>query len=145
LKKDQDSETWIIEFEELWVILETVESSILENQFVHIWNSLTLNFKLLLTKMEARVGNPERPLTIEEIRGEITLCIERLDTRSVRCIKGNLLKEQALFIGQFHEECCNYRQLGHKLFQCKKMPSMYQGKDKQYSCKLKENVIFTEV
>jgi hypothetical protein len=70
LKKDQDSETWIIEFEELWVILETVESSILENQFVHIWNSLTLNFKLLLAKMEARVGNPERPLTIEEIREE---------------------------------------------------------------------------
>jgi gag-polypeptide of LTR copia-type len=47
LKKGQDPETWITELENLRVRLETMESSISENQFMfHILNNLTSDYEL---------------------------------------------------------------------------------------------------
>jgi hypothetical protein len=44
--------------------------SISENQFmIHILNNLTSDYKLQPALMERRVGDDEKPLTIEEIRG----------------------------------------------------------------------------
>jgi gag-polypeptide of LTR copia-type len=47
LKKGQDPETWIKELEDLHARLETMETSILENQFmIHILNNLTSDYEL---------------------------------------------------------------------------------------------------
>jgi hypothetical protein len=37
---------------------------------IHILNNLTSDYELQLAMMERRVGDSERPLTVEEIRGE---------------------------------------------------------------------------
>jgi hypothetical protein len=58
-------------------------SSILENQFlVHVLNNLTSDYELQLAMIERRVGDIEKPLTIEEIRGELSLLYERLSMKS---------------------------------------------------------------
>jgi hypothetical protein len=70
LKKGQDPEIWITQLEDLRVRLEAMGSSISENQFmIHILNNLTSDYELQLALMERRVGDDEKPLTIEEIRG----------------------------------------------------------------------------
>jgi hypothetical protein len=69
-----------MELEDLCVRLETMQSSISENQFmVHILNNLTSDYELQLAMMERRVGGSERPLNVEEIRGEFSLRFERLN------------------------------------------------------------------
>jgi hypothetical protein len=46
-------------------------SCITENQFlIHFLNDFTPNYDLQLALMERRVGDADKPLTIEEVRGE---------------------------------------------------------------------------
>jgi gag-polypeptide of LTR copia-type len=119
-KKGQDPETWITELEDLCARLETMESSILENQFIiHILNNLTSEYELQLAIMERRVGDTDWPLSVEEIRGELSLRFERLNSNSTNTSEGELLEEQALFCGQFKGKCRNCGLIGHKSFQCK--------------------------
>jgi hypothetical protein len=49
---------------------------------IHILNNLTLYCELQLALMERRVGVVEKPLTIEEIRGELILRYESLNMKS---------------------------------------------------------------
>jgi len=51
--------------------------------------------------MERRVGDEEKPLTIEEIRGELNLRFERLSSKSMSNKEGEVLEEHAFFGGQF--------------------------------------------
>jgi hypothetical protein len=68
-----------------------MHSSIHENQFmIHILNNITSDYELQLAMMERRFGDIERPLTIEEIRGELILRFERLNISSA---EGDVLKE----------------------------------------------------
>jgi hypothetical protein len=54
------------------------------------------------------------PLVVEEIRGELSLHFERLNTSSFcNSHEGKVLEEQALFSGQFKGKCQNCGQLGH--------------------------------
>jgi hypothetical protein len=45
--------------------------------------------------MERRVGDSERPLTVEEIRGELSLRFERLNNSKA---EGEVFEEHALFL-----------------------------------------------
>jgi gag-polypeptide of LTR copia-type len=120
LKKGQDPETWITELEDLRVRLETMESSISENQFmIHILNNLTSDYELQLAMMERRVGDTDWPLTVEEIREELSLHFERLNSNSNNNSEGEILEEQALFSGQCKGKCRNCGLIGQKSFQCK--------------------------
>jgi hypothetical protein len=93
-----------------------MHSSISDNQFmIHILSNLTLDYELQLVMMERRVGDIERPLTVEEIRRELSLCFDRL---IISKAEGEILKEHAFFGGQFKSKCQNCGQLGHKSFQC---------------------------
>jgi hypothetical protein len=66
LKKGQDPEIWITELEDLCVKLENIGSCFTENQFmIHILNNLTSDYDLQLALMERRVGDADKPLTVE--------------------------------------------------------------------------------
>jgi hypothetical protein len=113
LKKVQDPEIWITELEDL----EAMGSSVSENQFmIHILNNLTSDYELQLALMERRVGDVEKPLTIEEIRGELSLRYERMNMKSSSNKEGEGFEENAFFSGQFKGKCRNCGLIGHKLF-----------------------------
>jgi hypothetical protein len=77
-------------------------SCITENQFmIHILNKLTSDYDLQLKLMERRVGDADKPYTVEEVRGKLNLRFERLNMKTSRNEKGSVLGEQALFSGQF--------------------------------------------
>jgi hypothetical protein len=117
LKKGQDPEVWITESEDLCVKLENMRSCITENQFmIHILNNLTSDYDLQLTLMERRFGDADKPLTVEEFRGELNLRFERMNMKTSRNKEGEVLEEQALFSGQFKGKCRNCGQIGHKSF-----------------------------
>jgi hypothetical protein len=125
LKKGQDPEVWITELEDLCVTLENMGSCITEDQFmIHILNNLTSDYDLQLALMERRVGDDDKPLTVEEVRGELNLRFERLHMKTSRNEEGEVSKEQALFSGQFKGKCRNCGQVGHKSFQCKMVEIM---------------------
>jgi gag-polypeptide of LTR copia-type len=120
LKKGQDLKIWITELEDLCVRLETMDFSISENQLmIHILNKLTTDYKLQLAMMERRIGNSERPLTLEDIKRDLSLHFERLNSSSTQDRDSKVLEEYALFSGQFKGKCRNCGIIGHKLFQCK--------------------------
>ena len=120
LKKNQDPEVWITELEDLRVRLEEMGSNISDDQFmIHILNNLTSDYELQLALMERRVGDKEKPLTVEEIRAELSLRFERLNMGSTNNDDKDVMEDQALFSGQFKGKCRNYGQIGHKSYQCK--------------------------
>jgi hypothetical protein len=89
LKKGQDPEVWITELEDLRVKLENMGYCITENQFmIHILNNLTSDYDLQLVLMYRRVGDADKPLTVEEVRGELNLRFERLNMKTSRNEKG---------------------------------------------------------
>jgi hypothetical protein len=120
LKKGQDPEIWIKESEDLRVRLEAMGSSISENQFmIQILNNLTSDYELQLALMERRVGGVEKPLTIEEMRGELSLRYERVNMKSSsnkegECFEDNAflvdsLKESAVIVDKSGTSCSNAR------------------------------------
>jgi hypothetical protein len=101
LKKGQDPEIWITESEDLRARLEAMGSSISENQFmIHILNNLTSDYELQVALMERRVGDDEKPLTIEEIRGELSLRFERMNMKSSSNKEIEDFEENPYFSGQ---------------------------------------------
>jgi hypothetical protein len=74
---------------------------------IHILSSLTSDYELQLAMMERTVGDTDRPLTVEEIRGDLSLCFERLNSNSTNNREGEILEEQALFSEQFKGKCHN--------------------------------------
>jgi hypothetical protein len=62
--------------------------------------------KKLLAMMERSVV--ERTLTVEEIRGDLSLHFERLNSKSMNNGQGEILEAQALFSGQFKGKCHIY-------------------------------------
>jgi hypothetical protein len=86
----------ITESEDLRVRLEAMGLSISENQFIiHILNNLTSDYELQLALMERRVGDDEKPLTIEEIREELSLRFETMNMKSSSNKEDEGLEENA--------------------------------------------------
>jgi hypothetical protein len=52
-------------------------STISDNQFmIHVMNNLNTDYDLQLALMEKRVGDSEKPLSIEEIKAELSLFLK---------------------------------------------------------------------
>jgi hypothetical protein len=85
LMKGQDPEVCITDSEDFCVKVENMSSCITENQFmIHILNNLTSDYDLQLALMERRVGDADKALTVEEVRGELNLRFERLSMKTSR-------------------------------------------------------------
>jgi hypothetical protein len=83
LKKGQDPEIWLTEFEDYQMKLEELGSSITDNQFmIHILNNMTLDYDLQLALMEKHINDKLNPLTVDEIRDDLNLRFERLNMKS---------------------------------------------------------------
>jgi hypothetical protein len=82
LKKGQDPDFWITDFEDYRIKLDELGSSISENQFIlHILNNMTTNYDLQLAMMEKRINDMINPLTVDEIRADLNLRFERLNEK----------------------------------------------------------------
>jgi hypothetical protein len=104
LKKGQDPGIWITELEEMHVRLEAMGSSISENQLmIHILNNLTSDYELQPALMQRRVGDVEKPLTIEEIRGELSLLYERMNMKSSSNKEVKVLKKMHFLVESLKE------------------------------------------
>jgi hypothetical protein len=58
-----------------------------------------------------------KPLTVEEVRGDLNLKFERLTKEYTSSEEGKVLGEQALFSGKFKGKYQNCDQAEHKSFQ----------------------------
>jgi hypothetical protein len=106
-----------------------MNSNISGNQFMtHVLNYLTLEYELQLAMMERRFENVEKPLTIEEIRIELSLRYERLNMKSTIGREAEVLEHNSFFSRQFKGKCRNYGQVGHKSFPNKNRGS-HHGED----------------
>jgi hypothetical protein len=93
-KKDQDQDVWITELEDFCVNLENMGSCITENQFmIHILNNLTSDYDLHLALIERSIGDADKLLTVEKVRGELNLRFERLNMKTSRNDEGEVLEE----------------------------------------------------
>jgi hypothetical protein len=77
--------------------------------------------------MVKRVGDSEKPLSIEEIKAELGLHFERLNVSSNQSNENVVLEEHALFSGQYKGKCRNCGQIGHKAVQSKKKQFNHVG------------------
>jgi hypothetical protein len=87
LKRGDNPEIWITELEDLRIRLEDMGSTISDNQFmIHVLNNVTTDYDLQLALMEKRVGDSDKPLSIEEIKAELSLCFEILNASLVSAL-----------------------------------------------------------
>jgi hypothetical protein len=63
------------------------------------------------------VGEAVKPLTVEEIKAELSLCLEMLNMNANGNKEGAVLEEHALFTGHFKGKCRNCGQIGHTAIQ----------------------------
>jgi hypothetical protein len=70
---------------------------------IHILDNRTLNYDLQLALIERRVGNADKPLTVEEVRGELNLRYKRLNMKTSRNEKLEILEEQAFSVDNLKE------------------------------------------
>jgi gag-polypeptide of LTR copia-type len=120
LKKGEVPETWITQLEDISVRLEEMGLEISEKQFmIHVLNNVTSDYDLqVVLLLERRIGDEKDPLTVSEIRSELSLWFERLNNHSNNG-NGKASDEMAFFGGQFKGKCINCGKIGHKSFQCK--------------------------
>jgi hypothetical protein len=68
----------ITKLEDFCVSLDDMRSSISENQFmIHVFNNLSTKYDLQLDLLESRIGDKDKPLTVEETRTELSLRFEK--------------------------------------------------------------------
>jgi hypothetical protein len=69
--------------------------------------------------LEKRIGSKENPLTIDELKEELSLRYERLLMKTETAKINNLGEEKALVVTRFKGKCRNCGKIGHKAAQCK--------------------------
>jgi hypothetical protein len=82
LKSKTDPDVFITHLEDIRGRMSEMKSSMTDDQFIlHVMNNLTKDYEMQILKMEDKIGNESNPLTIEDLRDELNLCFERLNTK----------------------------------------------------------------
>jgi hypothetical protein len=85
-----------------------------DDQFmVQVLNSLTNDYELQMLLLEKQIGSKENPLTIDELKKELSLRYERLVMKTETAKINNLGEEKALVVTQFKVKCRNCGKIGH--------------------------------
>jgi hypothetical protein len=120
LGKDEDPETWITNLEELRLNLEVMGSFMTDDQFmVQVLNSLMNDYELQMLLLEKRIGSKKNPLTIDELKEELSLRYERLLMKTETAKITDLGEEKALMVTQFKGKCRNRGKIGLEAAQYK--------------------------
>jgi hypothetical protein len=69
--------------------------------------------------LEKRIGSKENPLSIDELKEELSLRYERLLMKTETAKINDLGEEKALVVTQLKGKCRNCGKIGHKAAQCK--------------------------
>jgi hypothetical protein len=94
---------------------------------IYVLNNLPTEYDLHLALSEKRIGDKGKPLTVEEMRAELSLRFEKLKMKSSKNEENEELEENALFSCQCKGKCRNCGWIGRKLFQSKKFSSHNGG------------------
>jgi hypothetical protein len=116
LGKDEDPEILINNLEDLRVKSEAMGSIMTDYPFmIQTLNSLTAEYDLQILLLEKRIGNKGNPFSVEELKEELNLRIERLSSKN----NDESGEEKVLFIIQFKGKCRNCGKIEHKAAQYK--------------------------
>ena len=122
LKGKDNPDTWIASLEDIRFRLEALGSKISEEDLMeHVLNNLPKDYEISVSKLEDRLGDPNSPLTIEQIQQELNLRYERLygSKKSSKYRDDTDNEETALFAGGFKGQCNNCGKRGHKAINCR--------------------------
>jgi gag-polypeptide of LTR copia-type len=115
LGKNEDPDIWSNNLEDLQVKLEVMGSNKTDKPFlIQVLNRLTGDYELQMTLMETCIDDKLNPLSIDELKEDLTLRYERLSSKSESTKNDNYDKEKALFVTLFKGKCRNFGKLGHK-------------------------------
>jgi hypothetical protein len=81
---------------------------------IHVLNNLTPDYDLQVVLLERRIGDVEQPLTVSEIRAELSLRFERIN-KNLNKDNGDNLEEMALYGGQFKGKSRNCGKIGRSI------------------------------
>jgi hypothetical protein len=120
LRIDQDPDEWITDLEELGERIISSKSKMDDESLMeHVLNNVPGMYNIEISKLEDWLGDPNSPLTLEEICAALSLRYERANAKKGRQNKRyNQNEETALFAGGFKGKCNNCGQYGHKLRDC---------------------------
>jgi len=106
----QDPDVWISELESLRARLKEIKSDISDEDFmIHVLNGLPAEYKVQVSKLEERFGSKSNPLTIQDMRTELSLKYARLKRQAAEKSE----PDQALAaFRKFKGKCTNCRNLG---------------------------------
>jgi hypothetical protein len=79
---------------------------------------MTAKYNLQLAMMEKRINDKINPLTLDEIRADLSLRFERLNEKKDDNDNEDN-QDIAFFAGQFKGKCRNCEMMGHKSINCK--------------------------
>jgi hypothetical protein len=131
LKKKVDPDVFITYLEDIRTRMEEMGSKMTDEQFMlHVMNNLSSDYENQVNKVEDRVGNKTNPLDIEELRDELCLRFERLNTKED---SDESEDEKALFGAQFKGRCRVCGKWGHKGTECRSNKETKGNGNKQTS------------
>jgi hypothetical protein len=85
-------------FKDLYIKIKDLKSRITENQvMIHTLNNMRSEYDLQIAIMEKRINNKVDPLTIDEIREDLSLGFERLNMKANEEIESEVAEDLALF------------------------------------------------
>jgi hypothetical protein len=128
-----DPDVWITQLEDLQVRINNArEGSITEEDLMeHILGNLPSVYDIEVHTLRKRLDDLHDPLTLEELREELSLKFEMMNRRGKLGIGqgGHFGEEHALFAGGFKGKCNNCGKIGHKAKDCRDKNNNKNKKD----------------
>ena len=119
LQTRQDPDEWLTHLEDLRARLAEANSYISDETLLeHALNNVTSEYNIVVTILERRLGHATDPLTIEQLRVELSLVFERMQSKNKYKNRRND-EETALFAGGFKGKCNNCGKYGHRARDCR--------------------------